>query len=125
MSDGPIESLSAVTLAVTDMARSTAFYERLGFQRLYGGETDAFTSFQAGPGFLNLELVEGVDVSGGAKWGRAIFYVGDVDGMHDRAIAAGLHPESEPTDAPWGERYFHLHDPDGHELSFARPLEER
>jgi hypothetical protein len=24
--------------------------------------------------------------------------------------------------APWGERCFHIHDPDGHELSFARPL---
>jgi uncharacterized glyoxalase superfamily protein PhnB len=27
-----------------------------------------------------------------------------------------------PTDAPWGERYFHLRDPDGHELSFAKLL---
>ena len=36
--------------------------------------------------------------------------------------AAGLRPEVEPRDAPWGERYFHLTDPDGHELSFARPL---
>ncbi|MEE9270499.1 MAG: VOC family protein, partial [Candidatus Krumholzibacteria bacterium] len=24
--------------------------------------------------------------------------------------------------AEWGERYFHITDPDGHELSFARPL---
>jgi uncharacterized glyoxalase superfamily protein PhnB len=29
---------------------------------------------------------------------------------------------TEPADAPWGERYFHVRDPDGHELSFARPL---
>jgi len=27
-----------------------------------------------------------------------------------------------PADAPWGERYFHILDPDGHELSFARRL---
>ena len=26
-------------------------------------------------------------------------------------------------DAPWGERYFHVRDPDGHELSFARLLD--
>jgi len=32
-----------------------------------------------------------------------------------------LAPEA-PLNASWGERYFHLHDPDGHELSFARPL---
>ena len=42
--------------------------------------------------------------------------------MHARAVAAGYVPEAEPADAPWGERYFHLLDPDGHELSFARPL---
>jgi len=29
---------------------------------------------------------------------------------------------SAPQDASWGERYFHMLDPDGHELSFARPL---
>ena len=29
---------------------------------------------------------------------------------------------SAPRDAEWGERFFHLIDPDGHELSFARPL---
>jgi uncharacterized glyoxalase superfamily protein PhnB len=27
-----------------------------------------------------------------------------------------------PHDAEWGERYFHVTDPDGHELSFAWPL---
>ncbi|MEC7657646.1 MAG: VOC family protein, partial [Pseudomonadota bacterium] len=26
-------------------------------------------------------------------------------------------------DASWGERYFHITDPDGHELSFAHPLD--
>jgi uncharacterized glyoxalase superfamily protein PhnB len=43
--------------------------------------------------------------------------------VHARALAAGLSPETDPADAPWGERYFHLSDPDGHELSFARPLD--
>ena len=32
-----------------------------------------------------------------------------------------LQPE-EPRDGSWRERYFHMYDPDGHELSFARPL---
>jgi uncharacterized glyoxalase superfamily protein PhnB len=51
-----------------------------------------------------------------------IIHVDDVDGLHARARAAGLAPEAAPRDAEWGERYFHLTDPDGHELSFARPL---
>jgi hypothetical protein len=32
----------------------------------------------------------------------------------------GFYPDS-PQDASWGERYFHMPDPDGHKLSFARP----
>ena len=43
--------------------------------------------------------------------------------MYARAIAQGLYPEAAPRDAEWGERYFHLLDPDGHELSFAKALE--
>jgi uncharacterized glyoxalase superfamily protein PhnB len=52
-----------------------------------------------------------------------IFWVDDVDAMHGRALDAGHQPTTQPADAPWGERYFHLRDPDGHELSFARLLD--
>jgi uncharacterized glyoxalase superfamily protein PhnB len=45
-----------------------------------------------------------------------------VDALYARAVARGLSPQFAPRDATWGERYFHLTDPDGHELSFARPL---
>jgi hypothetical protein len=38
------------------------------------------------------------------------------------AAALRLSRNSAPRDAEWGERFFHLIDPDGHELSFARPL---
>lgn len=115
-----IEGLSAVTLGTHDMARSVAFYEALGFEKIYGGPDEAFTSFAAGNGFLNIiAQPENVKLS---WWGRAIFYVSDVDAMFVRAVDAGLDPDTAPEDAAWGERYFHLTDPDGHELSFARPL---
>jgi uncharacterized glyoxalase superfamily protein PhnB len=51
-----------------------------------------------------------------------IFHVSDVDAFYSQAVAAGLKPDTAPADAPWGERFFHLTDPDGHELSFARPI---
>ena len=57
--------------------------------------------------------------------GRVVLWVDDVDAMYRRALAAGFDPATSPTNAPWGERYFHIHDPDGHELSFARPLAPR
>jgi hypothetical protein len=34
----------------------------------------------------------------------------------------GLAPDSAPADAAWGERYFHITDPDGHEISLASPV---
>ena len=42
------------------------------------------------------------------------------DNQH--AVACELDPDTTPEDAEWGERYFHLTDPDGHEISFAKPL---
>lgn len=119
-SGGPIESISAVTLATADMATSVAFYTALGFELRYGGSDAPFTSFRAGAGYLNIQL----DPTSAPLhiWGRVIFFVDDVDAMHARARAAGYPPLTEPADAPWDERYFHIHDPDGHELSFARPL---
>lgn len=56
---------------------------------------------------------------------RLILYVSDVDELYRKALEVGLTPEAPPRDAEWGERYFHLTDPDGHELSFARRLMPR
>jgi catechol 2,3-dioxygenase-like lactoylglutathione lyase family enzyme len=116
-----IECISAVTLSTDDMARAVGFYRTLGFSLRSGGERSSFTSLHAGSGYLNLmaRCAEGRQ----SGWGRVIFYVSDVDAFYARAVAAGFRPETAPTDAPWGERFFHLTDPDGHELSFARPLD--
>ena len=121
-SRSPVESFSAVTLATADMARSLGFYLPLGFPLRYGGAEAEFSSLAAGQGYLNLQLVKGWE--GPAEvWGRIILWVDDVDAMYERVRAAGGSPDAPPSDAPWGERYFHVRDPDGHELSFARPLD--
>jgi catechol 2,3-dioxygenase-like lactoylglutathione lyase family enzyme len=115
-----IEGISAITLGTHDMQRAVQFYRSLGFDILYGGEASSFTSFRAGTGYLN--LIAQPDQRRWSWWGRVIFYVADVDALYDRALATGCQPTTVPRDAEWGERYFHLTDPDGHELSFARPL---
>src|SRR5581483_2082543 len=89
-----IESLSAVTLTVSEMRRSVEFYEALGFEIKYGGPDADFTSFFAGSSFLNLDLSP--SFAGSSGWGRAIFYVTDVDETYRRAIEAGLKPEFQP-----------------------------
>ena len=55
------------------------------------------------------------------QWGRLIFHVSDVDRFWAYLVEKAFHPD-RPQDASWGERYFPMRDPDGHELSFARPL---
>ena len=92
----------------------------LGFPLDYGGADASFTSFRVGENHLNLTATSVAPHWGG--WGRLILYVDDVDTMYTHVVAQGLHPEAPPRDAPWRERYFHLRDPDGHELSFAQPL---
>ncbi len=115
-----IQNISAITLATQDMSRSVSFYEALGFELIYGGADALFTSLRAGSGFVNL-TTERPD-GGWSWWGRVIFHVADVDEVYAQALAAGLRTDTKPRDAEWGERYFHITDPDGHELSFARLL---
>lgn len=118
--DEMLQGISAITLATHNMARAVAFYEALGFVLKFGGPEAHFTSFHAGKGYLNLTQMAAERTW--SWWGRAIFYADDVDAQHARAVLAGLSPAFAPRDAPWGERYFHIVDPDGHELSFAQPL---
>jgi catechol 2,3-dioxygenase-like lactoylglutathione lyase family enzyme len=103
------------------MAAAVGFYRTLGLEVAHGDETAGFTSLRVGDGqFLNLILMP--PERRWSWWGRFILHVDDVDAVHARAVAGGLHPEAPPRDAEWGERYFHLLDPDGHEVSIARPL---
>ena len=114
-----VQRISAVTLAVRNMARSVVFYrDQMGLRMLYGGESAGFTSFGMGDGYLNLIASEEKT----SWWGRVIFHVDDVDEFHEKLVSLGLKTDTIPADAPWGERYFHITDPDGHELSCARPL---
>ena len=129
-----IEKVSAVTLRVANMMESVRFYrDVLGLELLYGGEAAGFSSLRsknAQSAVLNLE--QGQTETG---WGRLIFHVTDVDAFWARLKESGLSVDAlwnhlkergfdpeVPRDACWGERYFHMPDPDGHELSFARPI---
>ncbi len=103
------------------MTESVRFYKDvLGLELLCGGERAGFSSLRARgtqSAILNLEQGEAV-----TRWGRLIFYVTDVDALWNYLKHRGFDPEI-PRDAAWGERHFHMPDPDGHELSFARPLQ--
>jgi catechol 2,3-dioxygenase-like lactoylglutathione lyase family enzyme len=116
-----IEKISAITLQVGDMGKSVEFnHDVLGLEILYGGPNAGFTSLRilnCDFPIINLQLGQPT-----ADWGRMIFHVSDVDAFWAYLNEKGFAP-NRPADASWGERYFHMNDPDGHELAFARPLE--
>src|SRR5215469_1412527 len=114
-----IEKISAITLKVASMEVAVGFYrDILGMKIVYGGPHDVFSSLRmpkAEYPIVNLE-------SGRPEtnWGRIIFHVADVDASWNHLKQKGFDPD-RPRNASWGERYFHMLDPDGHELSFAQP----
>ena len=122
-----VTKISAVTLLVSDMNRSVDFYSRIpNFKIVYGGPDSQFTSFlidDTAKSFLNLKL----NKTHSPNFGRIIFYTDDVDELfaymqNDETISVLGKLESKPLDATWGERFFHLLDPDGYKMSFATPI---
>ncbi len=137
--------ISAITLKVKDMEKSCSLYSKIpGFRLTYGGEpSDSFTTFEIGKGsnaaYLNLELIDddrSSDFYNGSTlgkmketedFGRIIFHVENVDELysymkHNEYISKLVIFENEPANAPWGERFFHIREPNGYQLSFAQPL---
>ena len=135
-----IYKISAVTLIIENMGRSCRFYSQIpGFKLVYGGSSDdTFSTFEIEEEHiskmcLNLE----VSITNNKNshhhqrkrknFGRIIFYTEDVDRLYsyfrsNKNISNLISFENEPTNAAWGERYFHIREPDGYQLSFAKPI---
>jgi catechol 2,3-dioxygenase-like lactoylglutathione lyase family enzyme len=126
--------ISAVTLKVNEMEKSCKFYSKIpGFKLVYGGtRDDTFATYQIGERnkktYLNLELAEETpERLVITDFGRIIFHTESVDELYlymkrDEDISRSVVFESKPADAPWGERFFHIREPSGYQLSFAKPL---
>jgi catechol 2,3-dioxygenase-like lactoylglutathione lyase family enzyme len=112
--------ISAITIAVSNMSNSIEFYGKLGFNLTYGDKNSFFSTLRLNQCVINLILATG---SRQDWWGRIILRVEDVDKLHKSLTSAGLTPE-EPRNAAWGERFFHIWDPDGHEISLAHKLHQ-
>jgi len=116
-----ILSINAVTLATSNMEVAIKFYTTIGFELYHGGIDEMFTTFKVGESqYLNLTCEKPNERV--SWWGRLIFYVSDVDRLYEHIIKNELAPKFAPRDAVWNERYFHITDHDGHELSFAQRI---
>jgi catechol 2,3-dioxygenase-like lactoylglutathione lyase family enzyme len=133
-----VNRISAVTLIIKNMERLCSFYSNIpDFKLTYGGtSSDSFTTYHIGKynniTFLNLELRKLSDnfsseYNNTNNFGRIIFYTDDVDRLYtffktNKSISNLIILENEPTNASWNERYFHIREPDGFQLSFAQPI---
>jgi uncharacterized glyoxalase superfamily protein PhnB len=125
--------LDAIGIVVADMARSLAFYRRLGID--LPPEADAEPHAEAaGPGGLRImwdteDTVRSFDPGWERPTGSAqvsLAFLCDsaagVDRLYAELVSAGAEGHHEPWDAFWGQRYATLRDPDGNGVDLFAPL---
>ncbi|MBC6460564.1 VOC family protein [Actinomadura sp. HBU206391] len=126
-------TFNLISIVVSDMGRSLAFYRRLGFE--IPADADAEPHVEAAlPGGLRFawdtaETVSSIDPSwtpseGGGKVGLAFLCddPAEVDRVYADLVKAGYEGHLEPWDAFWGQRYAVVHDPDGNGVDLFAPL---
>jgi lactoylglutathione lyase len=123
--------MTRIELFVSDLARSRAWYEALGFRvaREYGDWLmlalgDNVLDLQgdghavAGPHYFTPEIQRwprgtGVEIS---------IEVEEIDRFYERALGLGVDVVKPMQDRPWKARDFRVADPDGYFLRFTTPL---
>jgi catechol 2,3-dioxygenase-like lactoylglutathione lyase family enzyme len=120
------QRLSLVTLGVSDLVRSRAFYERLGWQ--VGADPEDVVFFQAGGMIVALwsreRLAEDSGVEDRGGWGGVTLAhnVGsreEVDAVLEEARAAGARIARAGAPTVWGGYSGAFVDPDGHPWEIA------
>ena len=124
--------LDVVGIVVADMARSLAFYRRLGLDLPPEADREGHVEL-ALPGGLRLlfdsvETVRSFDPgwtapSGGPRMGLAfrLETPADVDRAYAELVGLGYEGHKPPWDAFWGQRYAVVHDPDGNGVDLFAP----
>lgn len=120
----PTPKFTFIGLVVDDMAASLAFYRRLGLDIPAGADAEPHVEAPLPGGLLlvwdTAKSVQSFDpawmpAQGGHRVGLAFTCASpaDVDRTHDALVAAGATSHMAPWDAPWGQRYATVLDPDG------------
>ena len=125
-------TLGVFGVAVEDMARSLAFYRRLGLDIPAAADGEAHVEVGL-PGGLKLafdtvETIRSFDPSWTPPAGSPRMSLAfscdspaDVDKLYGELVAAGYEGHKEPWYAFWGMRYALLHDPDGNGVDLFCP----
>ena len=127
-----VRGIDNIGICASDLARSVAFYETLGFSEAY--RNDRGVMLAAGTVQLFLFATRRPDAS---PVGRELGLFGnppgidhislavrDVDALYRRLRQAGVAFGDLPEDQPWGARMVGLKDPDGNNLYLLQRLQK-
>ncbi|MEU8238074.1 VOC family protein [Actinoplanes missouriensis] len=115
-------TFNAIGLATADMAASLSFYRRLGLTFPDGAEREPHVEATVAGGIRLMwdthEALRSFDPDyrpgpPGGGWAFLCADPAEVDACHDDLVAAGHRSVKQPWDAPWGQRYAQIADPDG------------
>jgi catechol 2,3-dioxygenase-like lactoylglutathione lyase family enzyme len=113
--------LNQVTLAVSDLDRSVAFYTRLGLEQIVADDGYARFVCPDGDSTLSLERVPTVPASATTVY----FECEDLDAIVSALQLEGVTFEHGAVDQPWLWREARLRDPDGNRLCLFDAGENR
>jgi catechol 2,3-dioxygenase-like lactoylglutathione lyase family enzyme len=121
---GMVRGIDNIGICASDLARSIAFYETLGFSEAYRNDRGVmlaagtvqlflFATRRSDPPLVGRELglfgnPPGID--------HISFAVSDVDALYNKLRNAGVAFGGPPEDQSWGARMVGLRDPDGNNL---------
>mgnify|MGYP000560189971 CR=1 FL=1 len=118
-----MSNISIATLGVSDLKRSTAFYEALGWRN--SPMTQETVTFLQGHSivlglFPREELAKDADIVDTPAGFRGVALAFNqpsenaVNTFFEKAVAAGAHPQKRPEKVFWGGYSGYFADPDGH-----------
>lgn len=129
-------TLNYIGIATADMARSLAFYRRLGLDIPAGADTEPHVEAELGGGMKIAwdtdEIIRSLDpdwrpdgAAGRVGLAFACDSPAEVDAVYADLVEAGYRGHHAPWDAFWGQRYATVYDPDDNSVDLYAPLPER
>jgi catechol 2,3-dioxygenase-like lactoylglutathione lyase family enzyme len=107
---------------VDDLARSIAYYEKLGFE--FGEPWEGFYAIGRRDG-LELHLKEAPKNDSDRRWRRdnehldAAAGVEGIESFYNECVASGVAIARPLAPTEWGTRDFYIEDPDGYIIAFG------
>lgn len=106
--------LNQITIKVTNLERSIAFYELLGLQLIVNSPGNHYARFECADGGTTFSLSEAASVMPGET--GLYFEVDNVEATVDMLNMRGVEFDTPVTNEPWLWTEAWFRDPDGHRL---------